>query len=121
VRVPQKDGITAWMDCYFVNESARQLITPTELSIKLPTYECKSCQYYEWSVQQRHIAKAQIVGDNVVSVWGYIKTFIELNFEIIVALFWFLIIIITGVTISLFFIGIFYLFLFVRNMARNIR
>lgn len=121
VRLPQRDGISVFMDCYFENESKRGLITPTELSIKLPTFECKSCQYYEWSVQQRQIVKAKLVGNNVVSIWSYIKDFVELNFEIILALFWFFLIAVLLIGISLMFIGIYYLFLFLRKLALEIR
>ena len=121
VRIPQKDGINVFMDCYFQNSSGRILSTPTELSIKLPTYECKSCLMYEWLVQQRQIVKAQVIGHNVVSIWSYIRQFAELNFEIIVALFWFFLIVVLLIGISLIFLGIFYLYLFLRKLAREIR
>jgi hypothetical protein len=121
VRLPVKDGISTFMDCYYANESKRTLLTPTELSIKLPTYECKSCQYYQWSVQQRQIVKAEIVGNNLVSVWTYMKKLVVLNFEILVALFWFLMILILLVALSLIFLGIYYLFIFLKKLATEIR
>jgi len=121
VRVPMKDGISTWMECYYADETKRSLLTPTELDVKLPTYECKSCQYYEWSVQQRQVVKAQVIGENVVDVWTYIKELVILNFEIFIALFWFLMILILLVALSMIFIGIYYLFLFLRKLAMEIR
>jgi hypothetical protein len=120
VRVPQKDGISVFMDCYFNNTSSRILSTPTELDIKLPTYECKSCQYYNWVVQQRSVEKAKVVGNNAVTIWDYIKELISLNFEIILALFWLLIIVIFLGAIGLIFIGIYWGFLWLRHLAKGI-
>lgn len=120
VRLNQKDGISVFMDCYFQDADKRSLITPTELSIKLPTYECKTCQYYEWSVQQRSIREAEIVGGNSVLIWSYIQEFLTFNFEIILALFWFMVIIITLMASGFIFLGIYFLFIFLRKIARDI-
>jgi hypothetical protein len=120
VRLNQKDGISVFMDCYFVNTSSRILSTPTELDIKLPTYECKSCLYYNWAVQQRSIEKARVVGNNAVTIWDYIKEIITLNFEIILALFWLLIMIIFLGAIGLIFLGIYWAVLWLRHLARSI-
>lgn len=121
VRLNQKDGLSAFMDCYFIDEDSRILDTPTELSIKLPTYECKTCQYYEWSVQQRDIGKARTIGENSVSVWNYIKKVIDLNFEIILALFWLILILMAIGGFGLVFFGIYWLFLYLRKISREIR
>lgn len=121
VRLPVKDGISTFLDCYYIDETKRSLLTPTELDVKLPTYECKSCQYYQWSVEQRQIQKAKIVGENSVSVWAYIKGLVVMNFEIIIALFWFFLILVLLIAISLMFLGVFYLYLYLRKLAMEIR
>lgn len=119
VRLNQKDGISVFMDCYFKDPSKRVLTIPIELDIKLPTYECKSCLYYNWAVQQRSIEKAKVVGNNAVTIWDYIKEMISLNFEIILALFWLLIMIIFLGAIGLIFIGLYWAVLFLRHLARS--
>jgi hypothetical protein len=121
VRLNQRDGISVFMDCYFLDQNKRILDTPTELSIKLPTTECKSCQYYKWSVQDRQIAKAKILGNNVVSVWQYIKKIVDLNFEIILAGFWFLMIVLLIAGILAIFVGIYYVYQFFNKLARGIK
>lgn len=120
VRLPQKDGISVFMDCYFTNESNRVLDTPTELSIKLPTYECKSCQYYNWLKDTRSVEKAKIVGRNAVSTWEYIRELVSLNFEIILALFWLLMILIFVGAIGIIFIAIYWVFLYLKNLSKRI-
>ena len=120
VRIPEKDGISVFMDCYFVNESRRILDTPTELQIKLPTHECKACQYYEWNVQQRDVLKAQTIGGNTVSVIEFIKEFVVLNFELILAGFWAFLILMLFVGISLMFLGVYWLFIFFRKLLKEI-
>lgn len=120
VRVPQKDGISVFMDCYFANASQRILDTPTELTVRLPTYECKACQYYEWNVEQRDIAKAQTIGNNTVTIIDYIKEFFILNFELLLAVFWFILILLLFAGVGLIFIGMYGLFNWLRKIAREL-
>lgn len=121
VRLKQKDGISVFLDCSFENETQRIIDTPTELNIILPTWECKACQYYEWSKLQRDIAKSETIGSNTVTIWGYIKELISINFEIILAGFWLFLIIVALMGSGLIFIGIYYMYVFLRRIAKDIR
>lgn len=111
------DGFTSDIDCYFQNTTSRILETPSEMIIVSPSWECKACQYYEWTILQRDIEKTQLVGRNSVTIWDFIKELITLNFEIILALFWLLLFIIFLGGIGLLFLGLYWAFLWVRNLA----
>jgi len=119
-RLNKGDGFTADMDCYFFNDSLKIYDTPTELLIVTPSWECKECQFYEWSVQQRNIAKAELLGANTVTVWGYIKELGTLNYEIFLAVFWLILILIAIGGMGFVFLGIYWCFLFLRKIAKGI-
>lgn len=120
IRLKEGDGFTADIDCYFTNEDLRILDMPSELIIVSPTWECKACQYYEWTVLQRDIGKAEIIGDNVVSIWEYIKEFVNLNFEFILGLFWLSLIFFAVGGMGLVFVGVYYLFIYLRKLSKEI-
>jgi len=115
VRMRDGEGITAYQKCYFENHSYTDLYLPMEMQLLTPSWECKECQYYLWSLTERDIIKAKAVGDNVVEVSTYIKKLFLLNFEIWLAFFWFFLILIIFASISLIFVGIYWLFLFLRR------
>lgn len=117
IKLSQGDGITADAYCKFSGVRPEELEMPVEITLVTPTWECKSCQYYEWSLVERDIVKAEVIGDNTVEVWQYIKLLITLNYEIVIALFWIVLIMIGAFSTSLIFMGLYWLFLFLRRYA----
>lgn len=115
VRMNDGEGITAYQKCYFQNHSYTDLYLPMEMQLLTPSWECKECQYYLWTLTERDIIKAKSIGDNVVEVSTYIKKLFLLNFEIWLAFFWFFLIMMVFASISLIFIIIYWLFLFLRR------
>lgn len=118
VKLFDGDGVIADEICYFENESYNELYLPAEMQIVTPSWECKACQFYEWSLIERDVTKAQAIGDNVVVVSGYIKKLFLLNFETWLALFWLFLILMIFVAISFIFVGVYWLYLYLNNIMK---
>ena len=118
VELTKGDGYTVTVDCVFAGIRPELLELPADFSIVTPTWECKSCQQYEWSLLEQDIAKAKTIGENTVDVVGFIKQLVLLNFEIVIALFWLILIGTTFVASSLVFVGIYWLFLYLRKVVK---
>jgi hypothetical protein len=113
-----RDQVIATQTCYFQNTNYNYLDLPAQMQIIQPTFECKACQFYLWSKQEADITKAQIVGDNVVSISSYIQKLVILNFEIILILFWIALIMFIFIGIGLIFIGAYWLFIYLSRIAK---
>lgn len=120
VMLNQKDFITSIVDCYFEDENKTTIITPTEFFAYFPTYECKSCQYYQWLTTNREVEKAQTIGGYTTEIWGFIGELVELNFEFILVVFWILLILTLCMGTGLIFIGMYYVYTYLRQLAREI-
>jgi hypothetical protein len=117
VQLQDGEGLTADQTCYFQNAST-ELSLPAEMQLVAPTWECKSCQQYEWTLIERNVDKAQTLGDNVVTITEYIKKLFLINFEIWLALFWIFLIMCIFMSISFIFWGIYFVFLYLRRLAK---
>jgi len=113
------DGDTAYADieCHF-NSTNHSLYIPATLQVVTPTWECQACQYYEWTLVERNIVKAREVGDNIVDVFDGMKNIISLNFEIWLAFFWIVLIVVAVHSTGLLFIGIIWLFAYMKNLIK---
>lgn len=114
IRLFEGDGMNANIDCVFTGN--RTIETPADLTFVTPTWECKKCQAFEWTLLERDIAKAKSIGANTVEVGGFIKKLVFLNFEIVLAVFWLLLILISFVATSLIFVGLYWVFLYIRTL-----
>jgi hypothetical protein len=123
VRLNDGDGVVSDISCHFQNATSEtsainSLDMPATIQVVTPTWECKMCQFYEWSLVERDILKAQTIGGNVVIVSEYIKKLIALNFEILLALFWFFMIMMIFVAIGFIFLICYYFYLFLKNIIK---
>ncbi len=116
VRLQDGELWLADIDCHFDGQNTSIQI-PANMQIVTPTFECKACQFFEWSQVEGDIFKAEAVGDNVVAVSVIIKKFITLNFEVALALFWILLIIITVHTTGLIFVGLIWMFGYLKSLT----
>lgn len=116
IQLRKGDAVNIDIDCKFLAE--RLIETPADFTIVVPSWECQACQMYEWLLTEQDITKAKSIGDNVVETNNYIKDLITLNFEIWVSIFWLLLIFLALPPISLIFIGIYWLLLYLRNIAK---
>ena len=116
-----KDGdcVIAEQKCrynYYANQS--DLDIPAEMQLITPTWECKACQYYEWSLVEKQITKTETINRNVVSVWDYVRKFVLLNFEILLMIWWTLMILLIFVGIGFIFMGIYFMYLYLKHISK---
>lgn len=111
------DGDTAFFDteCFF-NSTNTSILIPANFQIVTPTTECKACQYYEWSVTERDISKAEQVGSQSVDVINIMYQVIYLNFEIWLALFWIVLIVVAIHSTGFIFVGLVWLFAYLKSL-----
>jgi len=117
LRLDDGDVVFADIDCHF-NSTNSSLYVPATLQVVTPTWECQACQYYEWTLVERNIVKAKSVGSNIVDTTESMKNVIILNFEIWLALFWIVLIVVAVHSTGLLFIGIIWLFAYMKNLIK---
>ena len=118
VKLNKGDGYSVTIDCKFSGIRPDSLDMPSDFSIVTPTWECKACQFYEWSLLEQDIAKAKVIGDNTRDVVGFIKQLVSINFEIVLSLFWLVLIAVSFLGTSLIFVGIYWMYLYLRKVAK---
>jgi hypothetical protein len=118
VEMDKGDGFNANFNCKFSGIRPELLEMPVTMSIVTPTWECKACQYYEWSKLEVDIQKAKTIGDNRVETMGYIKDLIILNYEFLIIFFWLFLFSIVWVAFSFIFIGIYWLYLYLAGVSK---
>lgn len=112
------DGMIVDEICYFKDKNYHELDIPAEMQIVTPSWECKACQYYEWSVREADVVKAKSIGSNVVTISDYIKKLFMLNFEIWLSLFWIFLILMIFVAIGFIFLIGYWLFIYIKNLVK---
>ena len=117
VRLEEGDFFTVAIDCHF-NGQNTSLKIPANLQIVTPTFECKACQFFEWTLIERDIDKAESIGDKVVVVSDLMRKLVLLNFEILITLFWILLIIIAVHSTGLIFVGLIWMFAYLKNLIK---
>lgn len=112
------DGFRADQICHFQNNDTEDIFSaPAEMQLVTPTWECKACGYYKWTVVERNVEKAKTVGNNVAIIMNYILKLALINFEIWLALFWIFLILCIFMSISFIFFGVYWVFLYLRRLA----
>jgi hypothetical protein len=116
------DGDTAHFRfmCKYQNESQvlMNVDTPETMQIITTTNECKSCQFYEWTIQQRAINKALTISDYRIKTTSRIYDLISINLQNVLAGFWFMLIVILIAGVSLIMLGLYWSFLFLEKLTK---
>lgn len=117
------DFVQAYIDCKYHNPNLLfnpkiNMEVPESLQLVTTTWECKACQFYEYTVQQRAINKANSISDFRQSTINHIFSLINIVFDLILALFWFAMIIILFVAISLIMMGFYWIYLYFDKVAK---
>lgn len=118
LRLDDGGGFYAYQTCYFQNQNYHALYLPMEMQLVTPTWECKSCQYFNWAKDYQSIAKSETIGDFIITNSGYIQKLFNINFEIILSLFWFALIVLIFISIGLLFFGVYYFYLYLKTIAK---
>lgn len=108
VRLKKGDSVYVRFNCYFENNALIE--APADFVIVTPTENCQECQYYNWNKMEKTLNKANSNADYKSSILTYIVKFFNMNFEIIVALFYVFLIIAVIFIIGLIFYGLLYLY-----------
>lgn len=118
MRLYDGDSLMADQICKFEDNTFDELSLPAEMQIVTASWECKACQYYEWSVQNKNIVKAKSIGENIVEISGYIKKFFKLNFEIWLSLFWIFLILMIFVALGFLFLSVYWIYKYLSGVIR---
>jgi hypothetical protein len=113
------DCVIAEQKCvydFYANTS--NLDIPTNLQLVTPSWECKACQYYSWSLTEQMIEKTNLINSNVVTTSGFIKKFISLNFEILLMVFWTFLILMGSVALGFIFLIAFWFLIYLRRIIK---
>lgn len=116
VKLNKGDSVNAEMICFF--EGNRTLTIPATFEIVTPTWDCKECQYYEWYKDYIQLSKAQTLSSYNVLTWDFVNKLIQLNYEVVLILFWILMIEIFLFVIGMIIYGVFWLILYLNRLAR---
>lgn len=116
VNLQRGDSMTADFNCHF--SGTRTLEVPVDFTLVTPTWECKSCQEYEWSKTALTIRKAESINSFIDVDVEFIKKFISLNFEFWIIIFWFMLIALFLSSIGLIFSILFWAYRFIDNKLK---
>ena len=110
------DFARIYFDCHFTGTNLT-ISTPTRMTITAPTYECKACQYYE----EFKKSFDDVIGDAIETytqrILGNIHLFIGWNFELVILGFWLAQIIAFLGIIGIIFLGLWWVWRFLKRMA----
>ena len=118
------DAIRTQVDCIFDEiqtlNPIYDLDIPVDFSYSTPTWNCKSCQLYNWAKQQITITKAQTLDDYTTNTISFTKRLFQINYEIITILFWIFTFVMFYIAISLLFTGAYWGYLYIKKWTNSI-
>lgn len=88
IRLNNRESAIIDLRCVFREANGRVLELPIDYSIVMPTWECKACQFYEWSKVEATLIKATTINDFVKDNVEFIKNLLILNYNNIIIIFW---------------------------------
>jgi len=104
---------------YKINSNISDLDIPAEMQFVSPTFECKSCQYFENSRLEASVLKSNIINSNTITISGFIKRLVGLNFEILLMVFWTFLIIMLYVGLGFIFLGVYFLYKYLEMLSKK--
>jgi hypothetical protein len=123
VQLNQHEAYYVYNDCKFKTTTGRtnaNLVMPMDFEIVTPTYNCKSCQVYEWQQDQIRLTVATRLGDYTSKNTGYISGLFKIFYEIAIYGFWVFLILLLILAVSLIFYSIYWVYSYLSKQARNI-
>lgn len=110
------DSLSINMDCFYKTNST--LLMPANFQIVTPSFACKSCQFYEWTLRNVEANKIAVLKDNYFLTYGYIINLFLLNYEVIIILYWIVLISLLLFSVSMVFYGAYWVYLFLRRQLK---
>jgi hypothetical protein len=112
------DAVYNYMNCYFSSNRPNRADIPATMEIKTPTWECKACQYYEWSKIAPTLYKSSSFLSSKNETLGFITSFFIMIYGDIVVLFWIFMIYLLLFSLSLIFLGIYWIVLYLQRLTK---
>lgn len=107
--------------CLFSNKSNINytgMNMPFSMQTFSPTYNCKPCQFSEFSQHLSDTIKKDTFDNYDVNIKNYTKGFIDICFEIFIYSFWVLLIVLFFSIIALIFWGGYWLYFYLRSLGK---
>lgn len=123
VQLNRHDAFYVFNDCIFTTSQGRtdaNLVIPMDFEVVTPTYNCKSCQFYEWTQDQIRLHVASRLGTYSTRNVGYISSIFKMFYEIAIYAFWVFLILLLILAVSLIFYGIYWVYSYLMKQARQI-
>jgi hypothetical protein len=117
-QLADNDNFFADFICYFVDRNYSSLITPVQMYVSSPTWDCKACQLEQSIKRKALLGDTEVFKTNTESIWSYIQKFIFFNFEIWLYLFWIMLIALLLFSIGMIFYGMYWIYLFLTRLIK---
>jgi hypothetical protein len=114
----EQDRANVTFDCHFTGNPIIQ--TPISLSASTPTWECKACQNYNYYKSNLDDAIGEGIQIKTTQIETDIKDFVKLIINISITLFWIIKIMFVIGVIGMIFIGIWWIYLFLRHLIGKV-
>jgi hypothetical protein len=114
----EQDRANATFDCHFTGIPTIQ--TPISLSASTPTWECKACQSYNYYKSHLDDAIGEGIETFTRQIETNIKDFIKLIINISITIFWIIKIMFVVGVIGIIFIGIWWIYIFIRHLIMKV-
>lgn len=121
VQLQDGDGISAYQTCNFQNRSYENVdleLIPASMEAVTPSWECKSCQFYQYTLYNRNVVKAQNITSNSITTLNYVKNLLSINFEAWLMFFWASLILIVFMAISFIFLAMFWFYKYLKGVVK---
>ena len=117
-----KDSLIADVTCHYtdVNYLYEDNVLVGRFTTYMPSFECNGCTKYTLEELSQQIEQQESITENELAIYNKIQTFLGWNFQIWLILSWIIKIAFVLIAVSLMFIGVYYFYIFLRDIGRQI-
>lgn len=118
-----RDSLIADMKCHYTD--SRSLYEENaligQITTHLPSFECKQCSKYTLEELSQATEKSENITANELAIYNNIQTAIDWNFQIWLIASWIFKILFVFIAVGLIFGGVYYFYMFIKNLGDEIR
>jgi hypothetical protein len=122
INMRDKDSISAKMKCHYSDSNYLydESILAGRFTTFMPSYECEGCTQYTLQDLSNQVEQQDNITANELAIYNNIQTAVSWNFQIWLIVSWILKIGFIFLGIALIFLGAYWFYLFLQNIARQI-
>jgi hypothetical protein len=122
INMRDKDSVSAKMKCHYSNSNYLydESILAGRFTTFMPSFECKGCTQYTLEDLSNQVEQQENITANELSIYQNIQTAVGWNFQVWLIVSWVLKIGFIFLGVALIFIGVYWFYLFLENIARQI-